>query len=239
MRRLRVDSRVCVLPLAFALQGCLVTDSCIAEGALVLTSRGLRPIESLIIDDAIVSLDPASGEMVSSAITRIVSTKRECVVLRAGDVALRCTPSHPLFDPDAGEFAPASAWVDGTRTALAVVRNEQLVRVDVDEVQMDGGVARVFDLTVESALHNFVADGVLVHNKSIDVSSSGEGLTTEVSATDGETDDTSGTMGGSTTTGGELETSSSSGTGGGSSSSGTGGGSGSSSSGTGGSSSTG
>ncbi len=64
-----------------------MSDSCVAEGARVLTSRGLRPIESLIVDDVILSVDPASGEAVASPITRIVSTKRECVLLRAGDVS--------------------------------------------------------------------------------------------------------------------------------------------------------
>jgi len=186
------------------LSGCVIEDdSCIAEGSLVATPDGLRAIESLMVGGRVLSLDPETGESVVTRITRIVSARRECVALRFGPTTLRCTPTHPIFDPTDGVFAPASEWVEGRRTALLA---EDRRRVLVDTVLLDGGLLRVFDITVAHPLHNFIVEGVLVHNKSYDDPTTG--LPPGLTATD-----TDGSTGEGTSSTGTDATTSSSGTG--------------------------
>lgn len=144
----------------------LVSSECIAEGAMVDTPDGLRAIETLIEGDALVSMDPSTGQRFKTTTLRVHVTRRECVALRFGRTTLRCTPRQPIYDPKEGVFAPASEWIEGRREALLDV---DLRRVLVDTVLLDGGCLRVFDVSVAHPLHNFIVDGVLVHNETMEV----------------------------------------------------------------------
>ena len=116
----------------------LVSSECIAEGAMVDTPDGLRAIETLIEGDALVSMDPSTGQRFKTTTLRVHVTRRECVALRFGRTTLRCTPRQPIYDPKEGVFAPASEWIEGRREALLDV---DLRRVLVDTVLLDGGGA--------------------------------------------------------------------------------------------------
>lgn len=210
MLRSKLGRLIVVLPLLLTIPGCDSDDgesddtftACVAEGALVQTPAGPRLIESLAVGDTLISVDPASGERVPSTITNIVTATRECVLLHLPSGQLKCTPTHPLYDPDAEVFAPASEWIEGRRTALLQLSTDGPKRVVVDRVLLDGGMARVFDLTVDHQLHNFVADGVLVHNKLPPPTPTGTAADTELPPGDttGEATDTAEptTMGSST-----------------------------------------
>lgn len=158
-------NRILAAAAAVSLSSCVFC--CIARGALVSTPRGRRPIEDLAEGDTIWSVDPTSGERVASPVLQIRSATREVMRLAGDGFSLRCTTDHPLYDPAAGEWASAGDWVLGKRTSLLFVEDGARPRVVevVDRVIADG-LAEVFDLTVEHDLHNFVAAGVLVHNKS-------------------------------------------------------------------------
>ena len=145
----------------------LVGSECIAEGAMVETPCGMRAIELLLEGDTLVSMDPSTGERFETKAVRVHATRRECVALRFGRTTLRCTPRQPIYDPSEGVFAPASEWIEGRRQALLDV---DLRRVLVDTVLLDGGCLRVFDVSVAHPLHNFIVDGVLVHNETLAVS---------------------------------------------------------------------
>lgn len=141
---------------------------CIARGALVSTPRGKRRIEDLVVGDTVWCVDPESGERVEAPLVQVRSAKREIMRLEGDGFSLRCTTDHPLYDPVAKEWSAAGDWVLGKRTAL--LRVEDGARPSVVQVStrvIADGLADVFDLSVEHALHNFVADGVLVHNKSL------------------------------------------------------------------------
>lgn len=142
--------------------------SCIARGTLVSTPRGRRRIEDLVVQDAVWCVDPATGEQVASPITAVRSSKREVMRLEGEDLTLRCTTDHPLYDPLKKEWAPAGDWVLGHRTALLRVFDDGTAPrvIEVKSRLVADGVSEVFDLTVQHELHNFVAAGVLVHNKS-------------------------------------------------------------------------
>jgi uncharacterized membrane protein YgcG len=140
------------------------TSYCIAEGMRIEARGGWRCIEALEVGDEVVAVDVATGERVLTEITQIRSARRECVQLQLSNgSALRCTPDHPLYDPETGHYAPASQWVEGRRSSLL---GSDGTRVAVQATDAYAGVFDVFDLTVASEHHNFVAEGCVAHNKS-------------------------------------------------------------------------
>lgn len=151
---------------AMSLVGCGGT-TCIARGARVATPGGPRPIEALREGDTIVVVEPASGMTAASRIVRIVSSHREVGALALGGVSLRLTSDHPVYDPVARGFFPAGDWLLGTRTSLLRLDGDAVRPALVEQAQPFVGTAEVFDLTVEHEWHTFVAEGVVVHNKSI------------------------------------------------------------------------
>lgn len=156
-----------ILVAVVGLGSACVEDSCIAEGTMILVPSGLVLIESLRVGDRVYAFDVSTHGLVETAITAIRSAKRECVAagLGGGD-SLRCTPNHPLYDPEEGVYAPASEWIEGRRGRLLRVTSEgSPEEIGVEDKVVYAGVFEVFDLSVESEHHNYVAGGVLVHNK--------------------------------------------------------------------------
>lgn len=176
-------------------------DSCIAEGTMILSPSGLVSIESLRVGDRVYALDVSSHALVETSITEIRSAKRECVAVGlGGEDRLRCTPDHPLYDPEAEVYAPASEWIEGRRGRLLRVTDDGVSEeIVVQDKVVHSGVFEVFDLSVASEHHNYVAGGVLVHNKSAPIES---GLPTLTGPSVGTGDDTESTGGQSSTSGG-------------------------------------
>lgn len=228
---------------------------CIAAGTRVHTPDGTCPVESLEVGSVVLGVDPGSGEVRPTRVTAMRSAERECLQLRLpGGEVLVCTGDHPLYDPDADEYAPATEWVDGRRSHVAMLVEGRLQRVAIEGHDRYVGVRRVYDVTVDGDPHSFVASGCLVHNKSVFycdtsygyndqgqcvmLSSTGIGDATWGSDTEGDTDSTgsssadgSGSGSGSSSSGSGTDTGSSgsgSGSGTDSGSSGSGSGSGSS-----------
>lgn len=151
---------------AVVMSGCY-WDGCIARGSAVLTPRGRRPIDSLVPGDEVICIDPETRERVVGLVSATRTVKRESMRLAGEGWALQCTTDHPLFDPVAAAWAPAGDWVLGKRSALLFVGDEGAPPqvVDVQERTAVAGICELVDLSVSHALHNFVAEGVLVHNK--------------------------------------------------------------------------
>lgn len=181
---------------------CYFTTSCVAEGAQVSTPQGPRAIERLRVGDAVWAVDPATGQRVSTRITEIRSATRECLALQLGTEALECTPDHPIYSPASNAYVPAVSFLEGRAHEILRVDDEGARVEPVLSVRSDVGLRRVFDLTVESEHHNFIANGVLVHNKSpgcndgetdniCDDYTTGPGPTSG-SSTEGTADDTTG-----------------------------------------------
>ena len=155
-------------PLIALLSSISLAACCIARGTLVSTPRGRRPIEDLIEQDTLWSIHPETGERVASHVIAIARATREVMRLGGDDFTLTCTTDHPLYDPSTGSWAPAGDWVLGNRSALLFVPDDGASRiVTVQLREVFAGLAEVIDLTVQHELHNFVAAGVLVHNKSL------------------------------------------------------------------------
>jgi len=148
-----------------AFTGCEAMMSCIARGTVVLTPSGEKHIEDLREGDLVYSIDEKTGELESSPIVHIKSATREVGKLKLPHRTLTLTTDHPVYDPIAQIYAPAGDWLLGKRTTLATYKG-QLTTQALTSVQTFVGMSEVFDITVESPLHNFIANGVIVHNKS-------------------------------------------------------------------------
>ncbi len=140
--------------------------SCVAEGIEVLTPNGAVAIERLALGDAIFAYDPDSNALVVTEVTGVRAATRPCVRLKAGSHAVVCTHDHPLYCPDEGVYAEAAEWVEGRRTRVLLIADDGRAEIATVRV-VEEGTRRVFDIAVGHDLHNFVAGGVLVHNKSV------------------------------------------------------------------------
>ena len=141
---------------------------CVCATTLVRTPSGLRRLGDLELGDEVLSLAVESGELVTTRIVGMRRAQRECVRLVHPGGELVCTPDHPIYSPESGEYEPASRWVDGARRSVLLVA-EGPAPADVVETQAFAGVHEVVDITVDAPMHNFVAGGLLVHNKTYDV----------------------------------------------------------------------
>lgn len=140
---------------------------CVAKGTRVRTKRGERLVEALQVGDEVTCIDPVTGQRVSTILSAMRTAQRECVTLSTNRGVLKCTTDHPLYDPDTATWADAGDWVLGKRSSLLWVPEADdaaLERVVV-EAGTTVSLDQVFDLTVEHELHDFVANGLLVHNK--------------------------------------------------------------------------
>lgn len=152
---------------AVAAVTCGPVNSCIARGARIRTPRGQRRIEELAVGDAIFCVNRTTGEKVETVITEIRVAKRECVSIDFEGGTLTCTSDHPLYCPETKTWGPAGDWVLGSRKVLLKIEDEGVKKVPVVTASTFAGLFDVYDLTVAHDFHNFVAEDILAHNKSI------------------------------------------------------------------------
>lgn len=144
----------------------LITPSCcVTADTRVRSGRGERPAGSLVVGDSILSVELPSGEIVAGTVAQVRHATRECMALRWRDGTLVCTPDHPLYDPDRGDYRPAAAWTAGAARRLLVCSDEGPRAVDVASVERYAGLHPVVDLSLAQEPRNFIAAGVVVHNK--------------------------------------------------------------------------
>lgn len=140
---------------------------CVCATTLVRTPSGPRRLGDLALGDEVLSLEVESGELVATRIVGMRIAHRECMRIVHPGGELVCTPDHPIYSPESGEYEPASRWADGVRRSVLLV-GEAPAAADVVETESFVGVHEVIDITVDAPMHNFMAGGVLVHNKSFD-----------------------------------------------------------------------
>lgn len=138
---------------------------CIAAQSRVRTTVGLRAAGSLVVGDRVIAIDVTTGRLVEREIVEVRRATRECLALRWRDGALVCTADHPLYAPDRRAWRPASDWVTGGARHLLACVGEALEEVEVEAVEPFVGVHEVVDISLSDEPRNFIAEGVLVHNK--------------------------------------------------------------------------
>lgn len=146
----------------------LPISCCVCADTPIRTPQGLRRLGDLRVGDEVlgclVTTVERSGELVVRKIVARRTARRECLRLVHGAGELVCTPDHPLYSPETGEYEPAARWVGGTRRDLLLGDGGHVTRVLVAEAFV--GVREVVDITLDETPHNFIAGGVVVHNKS-------------------------------------------------------------------------
>ncbi len=149
---------------AAALPGCIF--GCVARGASVHVPGGRRRIEAIRVGDVVLAVDPETCTTHEGRVSAVRSVERETLLLVFRGGTLRLTSDHPVYCPRERVWAPAGDWGIGARRHLLLVEDDETREVTVERAEVRGEVREVFDLTVDHPLHNFVANGVLVHNKS-------------------------------------------------------------------------
>ena len=142
-----------------------IDDTCVAAGTLIRTPSGETPVELLRVGDGIVSVDPQTGAFVATRVAAIRTARRHCLRLRTASGAdLIVTETHPLFVPELETYLPAGCWLQSNAPLLGVVRNGLVAESVVASTRLSGRRV-VYDISVDSLHHNFIAGGILVHNK--------------------------------------------------------------------------
>ncbi|MBZ5709931.1 Hint domain-containing protein [Nannocystis pusilla] len=128
------------------------------------TPRGEVPVGALGVGDRVWSIDVATGRRIEATVLQVRRATRECMALHWRDGALICTPDHPVYAPETGDYRPAGGWTPARGLLLAT--DEGVRTVAVTAIEVYAGLHEVVDLTLDVEPHNFVAAGVVVHNKS-------------------------------------------------------------------------
>lgn len=71
---------------------------CVAEGTLISTPQGPKPVEQIQDGDAVSSFDSSSGQLVTGRVCGLAQREvRELLEIEVGDKTLRVTAEHPLW----------------------------------------------------------------------------------------------------------------------------------------------
>jgi hypothetical protein len=139
---------------------------CVRAQTRVHTPRGEVAAGSLALGDTVWSVDVTSGELRENRLVAVRRATRECVALHWPGGTLICTPDHPLHDPERGVYRPAGNWVTGGARQLLRGGEAGVGPVLVERTEVFAGLHEVVDLTLAGEPHNFLAAGLVVHNKS-------------------------------------------------------------------------
>ncbi|MCX5788451.1 MAG: Hint domain-containing protein [Elusimicrobia bacterium] len=143
--------------------------SCFPAGTKIAAPDGERPIEALRPGDPVFAVEPVSGRLLATVVAansrRGGQTLIQAFVSDGGSV--QATAEHPFWDPDAREFRPLGQWKPGQRMLRRASPGAPLAPVTLLRIEPVAGEHEVFNLSVEDARRDFVADGFLVHNKAL------------------------------------------------------------------------
>jgi len=131
-------------------KGKQATLSCIAEGQLVLTDRGLVPIEEVTLDDKV-----WDGEKWVEHEGVVYKGEREVIAYEG----LTATEDHLVWVE--GELFPLS-FGDAARNGLHLLQTGG--RVTYSGTWEKSGIRKVYDILNAGPYHRFTVSGYLVHN---------------------------------------------------------------------------
>lgn len=161
---------VALITLSPMLQGCLWIGSCFVRGTRIATPRGPRAIDALAVGETVWSWDVERAAPVERPVARVLRAQRDDVLtLRAGELRIAgVTPDHPFYELGSRRFVRADELTLGA-TLLGWLGTGDARPVQLDALERLGrrGPVDVWDLTIDGPEHDFFAEGVLVHNKSM------------------------------------------------------------------------
>jgi Fe2+ transport system protein FeoA len=139
---------------------------CFIAGTKVVTPAGLRPIESIEKGDKVLSFDTETSQTVASTVTKLKGkiTERLLKVGFSNGIVLNVTPEHRFFDPITKNYRPIKTFKEGDK-ALLIGENGQTETVTLVAIEsFSQKETRVYNFEVDNPLHNYLVEGILVHN---------------------------------------------------------------------------
>lgn len=127
---------------------------CLHPHTLILMHDGTyKKIKDVQAGEFVVSYDTAKRELTHSEVIWSGKTKKNANLVRFGN--LICTPDHLIYDPNSNDYIEAQ-YVTSILTSYGTV---------LDDVKFEAilETADVYDISLAN-VHNFFADGILVHN---------------------------------------------------------------------------
>lgn len=141
-------------------------NSCVGEGTLIATPYGATLIECLQIGDIVISPDPLTNTTHFGRVTAIRTAFSQCLTFSLeGGGELLVTQEHPLWDPVALKFKPAGKFRSSNTVTVSDGKLGAMRQLSIVEISGQHVMKRVYDLTITSPAHTFIANGVVVHNK--------------------------------------------------------------------------
>lgn len=132
---------------------------CVPLGSSIRTPDGWRTVESLGIGDAVVATRLEGRPSQVQTMITAIATARSSRCLRV-NADWSVTPTQPVYTEQG--WVTASELKPGDRVA-----DDAGQWVPVSAITPVDGYFEVFDLTVSDAAHNYSANGLLCHNKSL------------------------------------------------------------------------
>ena len=132
------------------------------------TPTGPICIEDVEVGDRIWSVDLQTGGLVARPVARrLAAMATELVTLRFVDYTMvECTPEHPIYESSQERWVFAGDIREGSGVLRLIDGDLVEMRVASVERRTLPREVEVFDLTIGGPEHNFIAGGILVHNKS-------------------------------------------------------------------------
>ena len=141
------------------------SPTCFTGETLILTPDGYQRIDHLTVGDAVLSYDHATGEFVESPVATLFSKEVAgyLLVTLANGKEIRVTESHPFYDPHTDTYRAINSFHPGDM--LAQASPDGLSDVRIVSIEPVNEPVAVYNLHVANENHNYLAAGVLVHNK--------------------------------------------------------------------------
>ncbi len=139
---------------------CSCDDSCVVKGTKVLTPNGPRPIENLKVGDIVTTY--SHKQLKEAAVTRIYTGMSPVTYkISAQGNILEASPSHPI-KTDQG-------WVQASELTMKHkihLQEHTLTKIDQIIPIYKVSAEKVYNIEVKP-YHNFFANNILTHNKSV------------------------------------------------------------------------
>ena len=148
--------------------GCRQWTACFVAGTLVATPAGQVAIEKIAMGDTVYSMDPATRVLIPNTVleTFVHEVDNVLRVKLADGISLDVTPEHRFFDPASGQYREIGRFHAGEKVlrfeASSGSREVEIIGIE----KLPPGKTAVFNFHVGS-FQNYLAGGVLVHNKKL------------------------------------------------------------------------